>query len=56
MFKKVLDKKRRYDTNIHKAMRILDGKFQTNNKLFVMVNPNERMYIGILLSFMTTIS
>ena len=32
-------KKIKYDTNIHKAMIIIDGIFQTNNKLFVTVHP-----------------
>ena len=33
--------------NIHKAMRILDSIFQTNNKLFVMVRPKNACKLEI---------
>ena len=40
MFKNNYGRKRRkYDKNIHKSMRITCGIFQTNNKLFVVIHP-----------------
>ena len=33
-----MEQKKRRNMNIHKAIIIKDGIFQTNNKLFVMVN------------------
>ena len=40
MFKKIRgNKKKKYNTNINKAMRIPDVIFQTNDKLFVTINP-----------------
>ena len=32
---------RKYDMNIHKAMRITDGIFQTNKKLLVTIRPKK---------------
>ena len=43
-FKNILERKRiKYNTDVNKAMRILNRIFQTNIKLFVAVSPqNER--------------
>ena len=35
----MIEQEIKYNNNMHKSMRITDGIFQTNIKLFVMVNP-----------------
>ena len=37
--------------NIHKDMRITDGKFQTNNKLFVTVNPKNACKLEFMIIY-----
>ena len=32
-------KRRKYDKNTHKTMIIPDGKFPTNNRIFVILHP-----------------
>ena len=45
------NKKRKYDTNIQKAMIIYDGIFQTNKKLFVMILPKKHVNRTLLILY-----
>ena len=43
-----MNKKWKYNTNIHKATRIPEVIFQTNNKLFVLVHPKNACKLEFL--------